>query len=98
MIIISIRFNDNVGTLPGVHLAPSPDSYARQAWDWMKSTIRWRSAPKIRFTDSPFIQDEPTLVLLDTGIAVSETPEKLTNLKTLFRCIVERKVCVSLYK
>lgn len=49
-------------------------------------------SPRFKFTDSPDMNDEPTLVLLDTGIAISETPKNLKNLKSLFRAIVEKKV------
>ncbi|CAI4227894.1 unnamed protein product [Auanema sp. JU1783] len=88
---ILIRFNDNEEHLPGVHRAPPSDSIFKQGSDFIRNLLDWRAKPKVKFTDSPYVQDEPTLVLLDTGIAISETEEKLQNLKTLFRAIVEKK-------
>ncbi|CAD6187831.1 unnamed protein product [Caenorhabditis auriculariae] len=88
---ILIRFNDNEAHLEGVHKAPTSDSFARRAVDFLRSALNWRSAPRLRFTESPDMGDEPTLVLLDTGIAISETPNNLNNLKSLFRCVVEKR-------
>uniref|UniRef100_A0A1I7TMQ6 ABC1 domain-containing protein n=3 Tax=Caenorhabditis tropicalis TaxID=1561998 RepID=A0A1I7TMQ6_9PELO len=88
---ILIRFNDSENNLRGVHKAPKPDSLAKRGIDWFRSLVNWRSVPKIRFTDSPYLEDEPTLVLLDTGIAISETPKNLNNLKSLFRSVVEKR-------
>ncbi|CAB3402615.1 unnamed protein product [Caenorhabditis bovis] len=90
---ILIRFNDdeNGSNLEGVHKAPRTDALPKRLAEWFRSLINYRSTPKIRFTDSPDLDDEPTLVLLDTGIAISETPKNLNNLKSLFRCVVEKK-------
>ncbi|GMS90428.1 hypothetical protein PENTCL1PPCAC_12603 [Pristionchus entomophagus] len=88
---ILIRFNDNAETLPGVHRAHIEEGWFDRVCDTLASLVRISRAPRIRFTDSPYTEDEPTLVVLDTGIAISETPNNLRNLKELFRCIVEKK-------
>ncbi|GMR42994.1 hypothetical protein PMAYCL1PPCAC_13189, partial [Pristionchus mayeri] len=88
---ILIRFNDNAETLPGVHRAHIEEGFFDRALDWMYSLVSGSRTPRIRFTDSPYTEDEPTLVVLDTGIAISETPANLRNLKDLFKCIVEKK-------
>ncbi|CAI2348221.1 unnamed protein product [Caenorhabditis sp. 36 PRJEB53466] len=88
---ILIRFNDNEKTLKGVHKAPKADGVVKRGFEWFRSLINWRSTPRLRFTDSPDLEDEPTLVLLDTGIAISETPKNLHNLKSLFRSVVEKR-------
>ncbi|CCD73965.2 ABC1 atypical kinase-like domain-containing protein [Caenorhabditis elegans] len=88
---ILIRFNDNEDNLRGVHKAPKADSALKRGLEWFRSLVNLRSAPRIRFTDSPDLEDEPTLVLLDTGIAISETPKNLHNLKSLFRSVVEKR-------
>ena len=62
-----------------------------------QSMIGWRTAPKIRFTDSPDLNDDPMLIVLDTGIAISETPKNLTNFKSLFRMVVEKKVAIFIF-
>lgn len=36
-------------------------------WDTLASLVRISRSPRIRFTDSPYTEDEPTLVVLDTG-------------------------------
>ncbi|UMM22459.1 hypothetical protein L5515_003662 [Caenorhabditis briggsae] len=88
---ILIRFNDSENNLRGVHKAPKADGILKRGFEYFRSLINWRSAPKIRFTDSPDLEDEPTLVLLDTGIAISETEKNLHNLKSLFRSVVEKR-------
>ncbi|KAF1762268.1 hypothetical protein GCK72_010530 [Caenorhabditis remanei] len=88
---ILIRFNDSENNLRGVHKAPKAESIVKRGFDWFRSLVNWRSTPRIRFTDSPDLEDEPTLVLLDTGIAISETPKNLHNLKSLFRSVVEKR-------
>ncbi|CAJ0915380.1 unnamed protein product, partial [Mesorhabditis belari] len=86
---ILIRFNDKEAS--GVHFAPPSDSLFQKAKDFLRSTFRIRGSPKLAFSDSPDLNDEPTLVLLDTGIAISETPKNLRNLRRIFRCIVEKR-------
>lgn len=88
---ILIRFNDKEENLRGVHKAPKPDNILKRGIEWFRSLVNWRSTPRLRFTDSPDLEDEPTLVLLDTGIAISETPKNLNNLKSLFRSVVEKR-------
>lgn len=36
--------------------------------------------------------NEPSLVILDTGLAIEETPQNLQKLRLLFRAVVEKKV------
>ncbi|GMT20674.1 hypothetical protein PFISCL1PPCAC_11971, partial [Pristionchus fissidentatus] len=88
---ILIRFNDNAETLPGVHRAHIEEGFFDRIVDTLCSLVRVSRSPRLRFTDSPYTEDEPTLVLLDTGIAISETPNNLRNLKELMRAIVEKR-------
>lgn len=39
--------------------------------------------------------EEPTLVILDTGIAVEQTPLNLQKLRLLFRAVVDKRVSKS---
>lgn len=39
--------------------------------------------------------EEPTLIILDTGIAVEETPQNLQKLRLLFRAVVDKRVSKS---
>ncbi|KIH56406.1 ABC1 family protein [Ancylostoma duodenale] len=88
---ILIRFNEDREQLPGVHAAPPKDRIIERCIEFVRDLIGWRAAPRVRFTDSPELADEPTLIMLDTGIVVSETEKNLRNLKALFRAIVEKQ-------
>ncbi|RCN29810.1 ABC1 family protein [Ancylostoma caninum] len=88
---ILIRFNEDSEQLPGVHAAPPKDRIIERCIEFVRDLIGWRAAPRVRFTDSPELADEPTLIMLDTGIVVSETEKNLRNLKALFRAIVEKQ-------
>ncbi|WKY02079.1 hypothetical protein Q1695_015805 [Nippostrongylus brasiliensis] len=88
---ILIRFNDDQEKLPGVHNAPPRESLLARFVEVVRDLIGWRDVPRVRFTDSPDLADEPTLVMLDTGIVVSETEKNLRNLKALFRAIIEKQ-------
>ncbi|CAJ0572717.1 unnamed protein product, partial [Mesorhabditis spiculigera] len=86
---ILVRFNDKEAS--GVHFAPPSASRLARIKDFLRDTFRIRAAPRLNFSDSPDLNDEPTLILLDTGIAISETPKNLRNLRRIFRCIVEKR-------
>ncbi|VDL67601.1 unnamed protein product, partial [Nippostrongylus brasiliensis] len=88
---ILIRFNDDQEKLPGVHNAPPRESLLARFVEVVRDLTGWRDVPRVRFTDSPDLADEPTLVMLDTGIVVSETEKNLRNLKALFRAIIEKQ-------
>ncbi|VDP31141.1 unnamed protein product [Heligmosomoides polygyrus] len=88
---ILVRFNDDQEQLPGVHSAPLKESIVGRTVELLRDLTGWRAAPIVRFTDSPEMADEPTLVMLDTGIVVSETEKNLRNLKALFRAIIEKQ-------
>ncbi|KAK6016593.1 ABC1 family protein, partial [Ostertagia ostertagi] len=88
---ILIRFNEDDQGLPGVHSAPPKETIVEHALERIRDWLGWRSSPRIRFTDSPELADEPTLVMLDTGIVVSETEKNLRNLKALFRAILQKQ-------
>uniref|UniRef100_F1L0G0 AarF domain-containing protein kinase 2 n=1 Tax=Ascaris suum TaxID=6253 RepID=F1L0G0_ASCSU len=88
---ILIRFNDRHNGLNDVHRAPETGSLFLKMVDSVKETVGWVHEPRIRFTENLEYNDEPTLVILDTGIAVEETPDNLKNLRALFRAVVEKR-------
>uniref|UniRef100_A0A7I4YEK7 ABC-1 domain containing protein n=2 Tax=Haemonchus contortus TaxID=6289 RepID=A0A7I4YEK7_HAECO len=88
---ILIRFNEDDQGLPGVHNAPPKETIFEQLLEQIRNWLGWRTTPRVRFTDSPELADEPTLVMLDTGIVVSETEKNLRNLKALFRAILQKQ-------
>ncbi|VDM46883.1 unnamed protein product [Toxocara canis] len=88
---ILIRFNDRQDGLKDVHHAPESNSLIGKLLDSIKETIGWVREPRVRFVENPEYDDEPTLVILDTGIAIEETPSNLRNLRALFRAVVEKR-------
>ncbi|VDD85892.1 unnamed protein product [Enterobius vermicularis] len=74
---ILIRFDGNGKKMGGIHRSPTK--------------FKWGSRPRIRFTNDTEYEDEPTLVILDTGIAIEETPQNLRNLSAVFVAIVEKR-------
>ncbi|ETN68694.1 ABC1 family protein [Necator americanus] len=88
---ILIRFNEDHEQLPGVHNAPPKETIIERCKEYVRDLIGWRAKPRVRLTDSPELADEPTLIMLDTGIVVSETEKNLRNLKALFKAIIEKQ-------
>ncbi|KJH40843.1 ABC1 family protein [Dictyocaulus viviparus] len=88
---ILVRFNEDNKQLCGVHIAPRNETIFKRGMDFFRNVIGWRTSPLIRFTDSSESSDEPTLIILDTGIVFSETEKNLRNLKALFRAIIDKK-------
>ncbi|KAK6016595.1 ABC1 family protein, partial [Ostertagia ostertagi] len=79
-----VSFNEDDQGLPGVHSAPPKETIVAHALERIRDWLGWRSSPRIRFTDSPELADEPTLVMLDTGIVVSETEKNFAEFKSAF--------------
>ncbi|VDK49475.1 unnamed protein product [Anisakis simplex] len=88
---ILIRFNDRNGGAKDVHHAPRSETLFEKLADWFRDTLGLVHEPRIRFTENPQYEDDPVLVILDTGIAIEETPKNLRNLRALFRAIVEKR-------
>ncbi|VDM61860.1 unnamed protein product [Angiostrongylus costaricensis] len=85
---ILIRDNER---LSGVHVAPRNETLFRRGLELFRDLIGWRASALVRFTDSPELADEPTLIMLDTGIVFSETENCLRSLKALFRAIIDKQ-------
>lgn len=85
---ILIRFDDSSR---GVHRVPPPVNVFEKAMDVIREKLNWSHEPRIRIIESSEYEDIPTLVILDTGIAIEETPQNLRNLHTLFRAVIETR-------
>lgn len=48
--------------------------------------------PAIRLFKIEKYSNEPTLVVLDPGIAIEQAPKNLHNLRALFRAVIEKRV------
>lgn len=89
---ILIQFNDNSNNNnQDVHRAPPLESLFAKAMDYVKGKLSWAHEPRLRITEDSEYGDEPTLVILDTGIAIEETPQNLRNLRALFSAVVDKR-------
>uniref|UniRef100_A0A158P799 ABC1 domain-containing protein n=1 Tax=Angiostrongylus cantonensis TaxID=6313 RepID=A0A158P799_ANGCA len=88
---ILIRLNKDNEQMSGVHVAPRNETLFRRGLELFRDLIGWRAPALVRFTDSPELADEPTLIMLDTGIVFSETENCLRSLKALFRAIIDKQ-------
>ncbi|KAJ1373824.1 hypothetical protein KIN20_036345 [Parelaphostrongylus tenuis] len=88
---ILIRFNKDNEQMSGVHIAPRNETLFNRGFELFRDLIKWRAPALIRFTDSSDAADEPTLIMLDTGIVFSETEDSLRRLKALFRAVVDKQ-------
>ncbi|CAJ0584371.1 unnamed protein product, partial [Mesorhabditis spiculigera] len=86
---ILIRFND--GEDPEVHHAELIGSRISRYWQEAKALLHWRGEPKLAFTNREGWNDEPTLILLDAGIAMSQTPENRERFRQMFKYIIGNK-------
>lgn len=86
---ILIRFNE--GALQEVHRSPSNMNRVGKTMDLLKMKLKLDHKPRIRFTNNTEYEDDPLLVILDTGIAIEETPHNLENLRSVFVAIVEKR-------
>uniref|UniRef100_A0A1I8AXJ1 ABC1 domain-containing protein n=1 Tax=Steinernema glaseri TaxID=37863 RepID=A0A1I8AXJ1_9BILA len=84
---ILIRFNDQAGD-GELHTSPTGDDVFSRGWKQVRDFLGYHTTPKISFTDNVDFADEPTLVVLDTGLVIEETPENLRNLRAVFAAIL----------
>ncbi|KAK0417361.1 hypothetical protein QR680_012964 [Steinernema hermaphroditum] len=86
---ILIRFNDS-GEQNGssLHRSPAGDDVFSRGWSRLRDLLGYHTSPKLRFTDNTGFADDPTLIVLDTGLVIEETPENLKNLRAVFAAIL----------
>ncbi|TKR78221.1 hypothetical protein L596_019063 [Steinernema carpocapsae] len=86
---ILIRFNEaNDDDTSSLHKSPTGDDIFSRTWNSIRNYVGYRTAAKIRFTDNVDYADDPTLIVLDTGLVIEETPENLRNLRAVFAAIL----------
>ncbi|VDN52330.1 unnamed protein product [Dracunculus medinensis] len=85
---ILVRFGDRIDELEKM-------SYFKTFLSWTIEFIRenfgFMHQPAIRLFKIEKYSNEPTLVVLDPGIAIEQAPKNLHNLRALFRAVIEKR-------